>query len=122
MTKNILVVDDEDDVRDAIKTVLEGANYSVATAGGAEDALALLRENEYDLALLDFFMPGMDGIELCEAIRADSALEGLKLAFLTVATFSKEEKQRLDELGVLDHILKPFDNADLVTRVGKLAE
>ena len=68
---NVLVVDDERDVRDAIKRVLERAGYSVRTTGEAGDALAELRRCGADIVITDIIMPKIDGVEVIESIRRE---------------------------------------------------
>lgn len=120
MGKKILVVDDEADVRTAIKDVLEDEGYGVSTAEAGKEALAILKKEKFDLAILDFFMPEMSGRELAEEIRKDPQIKNAKFAFLTVADFGVQGKQQLKKLDSLDYIRKPFDNEDLVRRVKKM--
>ena len=89
-----------------------------------KEALKLLKETKEkpDLILLDMFMPEMSGREVCERIRKDDELKNLKVAFLTVAAFRDQGKQMLKDLNVLDYILKPFDNDDLINRIKKLVD
>jgi len=70
--------------------------------------------------LIDFFMPGMSGRELCEKIRADSKLKNLKVVLVTGVTFSQTGIKALDKLDVLDYIKKPFEYKDLIKRVKKI--
>ncbi len=67
--QNILVVDDEPDVRDSVKYVLDRAGYSVRTAESAMDALAELARNPTDLVITDIIMPQINGVEAIESIR-----------------------------------------------------
>lgn len=120
MSKKILVVDDEKDVRNVVKVVLEDAGYKVATVSDGPNALKKLRKELRDLVLIDMFMPRMSGRELCERIRSDKKLKKLKCAFLTVAEFSDAGKEELKRMKVLDYIKKPFDNKDLARRVKKM--
>ena len=121
MTKKILIVDDEADICESIKTLLEDAGFYVETVSSGPEALENLRKNaNFDLVLIDFFMPEMSGRELLEKIREDSKLRELKCAFLTVAEFSGRGIGELKKLHSLDYIKKPFDNEDLVRRVKKM--
>ncbi|MCX6817398.1 MAG: response regulator [Candidatus Aenigmarchaeota archaeon] len=118
--KKILVVDDEESLRELVSAVLEHEGYDVATASDGEDCLNKLKTMSPDLILLDMMMPGMSGREVCDKIRKDPKTRGLKIAFLTVAKFSEAGKDILKEMKVLDYINKPFDNDDLVKRVKKM--
>ena len=70
----ILLVDDEEIHRTLEKEVLDGPQYAISEASNGEEALALLREQEFDVVLLDKRMPGMDGDELCQRIRGELGL------------------------------------------------
>ncbi|MFH1237320.1 MAG: response regulator [Candidatus Aenigmatarchaeota archaeon] len=118
--KKILVVDDEESLRELVSAVLEHEGYAVNTASDGEDCLKKLKTMSPDLILLDMMMPGMSGREVCDKIRKDPKTKGLKIAFLTVAKFSEAGKDILKEMKVLDYINKPFDNDDLVKRVKKM--
>lgn len=120
MTKKIMVVDDELYIRKAVKITLKSEGYDVVTASSGEECLEKLRKEKVDLVLTDVFMPGMSGIRLCEIIRKDNKLKSLKIAFVTVATFSKMTEIGLEGLDILDYIQKPFDNEDLVKRVKRI--
>ena len=120
VTKTILVVDDEADIRTFLKTILEDEGYSVSTAESGKDALAKLKKDVFDLVLLDFFMPEMSGRELAETIRADPKLKGTRLAFLTVAEFGAKGRDELKKLGSLDYIRKPIKIADFKKRMKKI--
>lgn len=120
MAKKILVVDDEEDARALIKTVLEDGGYEVTEAKGGKEGLAMLKEKKFNLILIDFFMPVMTGRDLAEAIRKNKKTKTAKFAFLTVATFGKKGHEELKILGSLDYIQKPFDNEDFLKRIKKI--
>ncbi|MFQ6129443.1 MAG: response regulator [Candidatus Hadarchaeaceae archaeon] len=120
MAKKVMIVDDEADLCETVKLLLEGRGFEVVTVLSGGEALEKLKKEKVDLALIDFFMPGMTGRDLVDKIRADPKLKDLKLAFLTVASFGKVGLEDLRKLGVLDYIRKPFDNEDLVRRVKKI--
>ncbi|MFQ6129924.1 MAG: PleD family two-component system response regulator [Candidatus Hadarchaeaceae archaeon] len=120
MPKKIMVVDDDLFIRKAVKITLEGEGYDVVTASSGEECLKKLRKEKIDLMLTDVFMPRMSGIRLCEMIRKNKKLKPLKIAFLTVATFSKMTEIGLEGLNIIDYIQKPFDNEDLVRRVKRI--
>lgn len=120
MTKKILVVDDEADIRSMLKTLLEDRGYQVSAAEDGKECLAMLKKSKFDLILIDFFMPEMSGRELAEKIRSDSKLKNLKVVFLTAATFSQAGMKQFDKMDVLDCIKKPFENDDLVKRIKKI--
>lgn len=120
MAKKVMVVDDEPDLCETVKLLLEGKGFETVTALSGAEALKKLRKEPVDLVLIDFFMPGMTGRGLADEIRKDPKLKKLKLAFLTVALFGEVGREDLQKLGILEYIQKPFDNEDLVRRVKKM--
>lgn len=119
MAKQIMIVDDEESIRELVGAVLEAEGYDVITASDGSDCLQKLKTVKPDLILLDMMMPGISGRETCEKIRADPKTKNIKVIFVTVARFSEAGKDTLTKLKVQDYVTKPFDNADLIARVKK---
>ena len=115
-----MIVDDEQPINKVVVDILEPEGYKVLQAMSGLEALNKLKKIIPDLILIDFFMPGMSGRELCEKIRADGKLKNLKVVFLTAATFTKSGMKELDKMDVLDYIKKPFEYKDLIKRVKKI--
>jgi len=110
--KTILVVDDEPDVRDTVKMILEKKGYTVLTAVDGDDCLNMLHEKNPDLILLDIMMPGTPVKDVIKQI------ENIKIAFLSVVRTSEAEKQDLlKQKNIVDFIQKPFDVNNLIKRV-----
>ncbi len=109
----VLVVDDEDRIRRLIRMYLEREDFIIEEADNGADALTLAIENDYDVILLDIMMPEMDGIEVCEAIRAEKSTPILML------TAKGEESNRVQgfESGADDYIVKPFSPREVILRV-----
>ncbi len=120
MSKKIMVVDDEAPIREAMKAMFEAEGLKVLTAASGPECLEKLKNEQVDLVLLDFFMPGMNGREVLEKIREDPTLKFLKVAIRTVAQFGEVGKKKLRKLNIADYIAKPFDNSDLIRRVKRL--
>ena len=121
--KHVLIVDDEQDIRRFLKTLLENEGYHVTTANGGSEALESLKKETPDLVLIDYFMPEMNGLELCQRIRNNLHLTDLKLAFITVANYGKDiTPTDLENLNIDYFIKKPFDNNDLLKKVKELVE
>jgi len=116
----IMVVDDEESLRELISAIFSSEGYEVMTASSGQECLEKLNTEKPDLILMDMMMPGMSGRETAEKIRQNPKTKDLKIVFLTVARFSETGKDVLDKLDVLDYITKPFDNDDLVSRVKKM--
>jgi DNA-binding response OmpR family regulator len=112
----ILVVDDDETVRDVVRRYLERAGHDVLTAGDGETALALVDERRLDLVVLDLMLPGLGGIEVCTRIRRGSALPVLMLTAL-----GEEDDRILGlEVGADDYVTKPFSPRELTLRVGSI--
>lgn len=110
--KKILVVDDEPDVRETVKIILEQKGYKVSTAADGDECIKKLNEETPDLILLDIMMPGMPIAEVVEKI------ENTKIAFMSVVRISEARKKGLcKQDNVVDFIQKPFDVLDLIQRV-----
>ncbi|MBI3036091.1 response regulator [Candidatus Woesearchaeota archaeon] len=120
MAKKVLIIDDEEDTRLLVKTLLEDEGCQVAEAKSGKEGIDKLKKKRFDLVLVDMFMPGISGREMCERVRKDSKIKNVKCAFLTVAQFSEEGKRELKKLGCLDYIEKPIDNEDFIKRVKKM--
>lgn len=112
MPARILVVDDQEAVRDFTQKILVRAGYEVALAGNGAEALAALDEADFDLILMDAHMPVMTGAAATRRIRA---LEGPR-ATIPIIAFSGDE-QSLEAAGVNDHIAKPFTRAELLAKI-----
>jgi CheY-like chemotaxis protein len=112
MPARILVVDDQEAVRDFTRKILVRAGYEVALAGNGAEALAALDEADFDLILMDAHMPVMTGAAATRRIRA---LEGPR-STIPIIAFSGDE-QSLAAAGVNDHIDKPFTKVELLAKV-----
>lgn len=115
--KLIMVVDDEENLRELVKAILEPGGFDVILVEDGNKCLEKLKKVKPDLVLMDMFMPKMSGRETVDRIRKNRKTKDLKVVFLTVARFSETGKDILGGMKVLDYITKPFDNEDLVRRV-----
>ena len=113
---HILVVDDDDRLRDLLKQYLSGNGYRVTAAGDAADARARLRSMAFDLIVLDVMMPGEDGLALTASLKRASETPILLL------TARNEPEDRIDglERGADDYLAKPFEPRELVLRISNL--
>ncbi len=109
----VLVVDDEQIVREVVCTYLEREGYRVLQAADGVSARAMLEQGQPSLVVLDLMLPGVDGLELCRWIRSTSELPVIML------TARGEEADRIVglELGADDYVTKPFSPRELVARV-----
>lgn len=122
MAKTILVVDDEPDIRESVRQVLQTKGYSVALAEDGRDFLSQLQKNIPDLVLLDIMMPGLTTKQILSRIQAESKCAGMKIMFLTALHMTEAEKEGLlKEKNVVGFITKPFKIAYLLDQVAKAA-
>lgn len=113
---NILVADDELSMLKIIEAYLKKEKFNVLTASSGEEALEKFYENKIDLAILDWMMPNIDGIEVCKQIKEKS---DTKVMMLTAKGQVDDEIDALN-IGADDYIKKPFDPRLLIIRVKKL--
>jgi|SRR5256885_724940 len=115
----ILVADDDDDILFLVTTRLRRDGHEVVSASRGDDALALAREVKPTLAVLDVGMPGLDGLEVLEQIRADETLRATKVLLLT-AKAQESDVRRGYAVGADAYVKKPFSPAALSERVREL--
>lgn len=115
----ILVVDDEEDIRELVALNLDREGYTVLTCETGEQALALARAKKPDLVLLDLMLPGIDGLEVCKRLKADPARQHVPVVMLTAKGEESDIVAGL-ELGADDYVTKPFSGKVLVARVRRL--
>jgi two-component system KDP operon response regulator KdpE len=112
-TGRILVVDDAPQIRRVMRTALSAEGYVVDDARTAEEAIAKIHDNRYDLVLLDINMPGLGGFEACRSIRAVS---DMAIIMLTVRNSERDRVDALDA-GADDFVSKPFSTPELLARI-----
>ena len=113
MTQRILVVDDDDALREMVGLVLSGAGFHPLFAADGLEAVRVFSESSPDLVLLDIMLPGLSGIEVCKQIRTQS---GVPIIMLTAKGETEDVVLGL-EAGADDYVVKPHNGAELVARV-----
>ncbi|MGE3193470.1 MAG: MtrAB system response regulator MtrA [Microbacteriaceae bacterium] len=113
MNARILVVDDDTAISEMIGIVLKGEGYEPQFAADGAEALDLFRTMRPDLVLLDLMLPGIDGIQVCSTIRAES---GVPIIMLTAKGETTDVVKGL-ESGADDYVVKPFNPKELVARI-----
>jgi two-component system response regulator MtrA len=113
MKARVLVVDDDTALAEMLGIVLRGEGFDPVHCADGESAMAVFRETRPDLVLLDVMLPGLDGIEVCRRIRAES---GVPIVMLTAKTDTVDVVVGL-ESGADDYVVKPFKPKELVARV-----
>jgi DNA-binding response OmpR family regulator len=117
----VLVADDDEDILLLVTTRLRRDGFDVVSASSGDRALALARERKPAIAVLDIGMPGLDGLEVLEQIRADEALSGTLVLLLT-AKAQESDVRRGYEAGADAYVRKPFSPAELSKRVRELLD
>jgi DNA-binding response OmpR family regulator len=116
---DILVAEDDRDIADLIAHYFSRAGWRAHITGTGDEALASARRNQTDLIILDVMLPGLSGLEVCRALRADRTTAAIPIIMLTARA---EESDRIIglEIGADDYVSKPFSPNELVARVRAL--
>ena len=117
--ETILIVEDEQINLLVLKMSMEKNGYTTIQASDGDEALKLIEENHPDLILLDVMMPGKDGFEVCSIVKSNPATRNIKIILLTALNARKDIDKGI-ECGVDDFISKPFNEKELLFRVGSL--
>lgn len=119
--KNILVVDDNQDIAELLKVTLEIAGYQCTSTNSGQQCLQLLEKNNFDLLLLDVAMPGITGVDILKKVKSDPTLSKNKIVFITASSPTDEIESELIEQGALDVLKKPITEDVLLRAVEKYA-
>ena len=117
--KSILIVDDEQDVRETLESVLEKLEFKPFVAGGGEEALTVVQKEKIDIVLSDLYMPEMDGIELLKRIKAKDK----NIVFLMITAHPTIETA-VDAIkkGAYDYLTKPFHIDEVRVKINRALE
>ncbi len=113
MARRILIADDEPNIVTSLEFLMRGGDYEVRVALNGEEALRLAESFRPDVVLLDVMMPQRSGFEVCEKIRANPALQEIKIIMLTAKGRNAERDRGLN-LGANAYITKPFSTKELM--------
>jgi DNA-binding response OmpR family regulator len=113
---HILVAEDDRDIAELISHYLKKSGWSAHVAGTGDEALAHARAHPVDAIVLDLMLPGIDGLEVCRALRSDRTTAAVPVIMLT-ARADEQDRIRGLELGADDYIAKPFSPNELVARI-----
>jgi two-component system, OmpR family, alkaline phosphatase synthesis response regulator PhoP len=120
MTKKILLIDDDNDIREATQLCLEIiGNWQIVTASSGTEGLAKAISEQPSLILLDVMMPDMDGLKTLKELQANSLTTNIPVIFLTAKAHPAEQRQ-FTQLKVLGVITKPYDPFDLSNRIAEV--
>jgi DNA-binding response OmpR family regulator len=112
----ILLAEDDDGVADTLNDILMEDGYEVRRAADGVQAVELMKQQQFDLVLLDLQMPAMDGFSVCRILRSDARLQSLPILVLTVRSDPADILAGFAE-GATDYMTKPFSEAQLRARV-----
>ncbi|OGI10066.1 MAG: DNA-binding response regulator [Candidatus Margulisbacteria bacterium GWF2_35_9] len=114
--RKILIVDDEKDIVELIKYNLIKSSYETIVAYDGKDAIKLIEKNKPDLILLDWMLPGMDGIEVCKHVKGNRELNHIPIIMVS-AKGEEFDKVLAFEIGADDYVPKPFSMKELLARI-----
>ncbi|MFN2233631.1 MAG: response regulator [Anaerolineales bacterium] len=121
-TKKIVYVEDELEMIDLVKLILNRKGYEVIGAAGGREGLDIIRDVLPDLVLLDLMMPDIEGWEVYQQMRADDATKHIPVIIITAKAQNIDKVLGLHIAKVNDYISKPFSPQDLVTSIEKIFE
>ncbi|MFN2611409.1 MAG: PleD family two-component system response regulator [Actinomycetota bacterium] len=121
MTKTLLIAEDEAGIRSLVRMTLTRADYEILEAEDGPAALALAREHRPRMILLDVGMPGMNGFEVCKALKADPATKDIVIVMLTAMAQESDQKRGV-ESGADGYLMKPFSPLALLKKVDETFE
>ncbi|MCK5201415.1 MAG: response regulator transcription factor, partial [Spirochaetales bacterium] len=116
MQHKILIIEDEPDIAGILEYLLRDEGYEVTVAYTGEEGLRLITEQEYNLIVLDLFLPGIDGLTVCNRIKQSSTIP---IIILSARDGDSDVVSGL-EIGAEDYITKPFNHREFILRVGKI--
>lgn len=119
--KKILIVDDEQDIVESLKFVLESADYICYCAYNGEDGLRLAKEIIPDLIILDVMMPKINGYKISRLLKYDNKYKNIPI-FMITARSQEGDKLIGEETGANEYITKPFDLSEVVQKVKQYLE
>ncbi|MBU8881040.1 response regulator [Bacillus sp. FJAT-29790] len=119
--KKILLAEDEEVLRMLIVDTLEAEDYEIDEAADGQEALDLFQQNDYDLAIIDYMMPVLTGLEVIEKIKANSEKRAVKILMLS-AKSQQFEQERVLEAGADYFMAKPFSPLQLLDKVGEILD
>ena len=121
MDKKVLIADDEQNIVISLEFLMKREGYQVEVANDGEEAVRRIRASRPDLVLLDVMMPKKSGFEVCQEIRSDPEMAGVRILMLTAKGRDTEVAKGL-ALGANAYMTKPFSTRELVQKVAELLE
>ncbi len=119
MPRTVMVIDDDSEIVDMTRLILEGGGYEVISAASGQEALRTLERTRPELILLDINMPGMDGFQVLRLLKVDERTNHIPVALFSIKTAVRDHLHGLQE-GAFDYITKPFSCDELLGRVERI--
>ena len=121
MNKKVLIADDEQNIVISLEFLMKREGFEVVVANDGEEAIRRIRADQPDLVLLDVMMPKKSGVEVCQEVKSDPALGGVRILMLTAKGRDTEVAKGL-ALGADAYMTKPFSTRELVDKVRSMLE
>ena len=119
MDKKVLLIEDEPNIIEAVSFILSRDGWNVKTHSNGHDAVDAVRARQPDLVILDVMLPGKNGFDILQDIRADAQFSALPVLMLTARGQSKD-REMAERFGVSRFMTKPFSNAEVLSAVREL--
>lgn len=121
LAKKILVVDDNREITEMVKTMLESSPYSCVTANSGQECLKLVQDQKFDLILLDMAMPEMSGLDVLAKLKENNKMEQNKVVLFTASPmYTEMDLTKIQEqYGAIERVKKPFTDSELLTLIDK---
>ncbi len=119
--KKILIADDNENIREALTYLLEDQGYLLSLAKDGAETLLRVKEVRPDILFLDIMMPGMNGYDVCRAIKSDPELKDIYVIMLT-AKGQVAEQERGREVGADEYIVKPFSPMEILAKIKNILD
>jgi len=116
--KTIIIVDDDDDIRELVEITLEDSQYRLYTAKDGEAGLKAIQNDRPDLVILDWVMPKLTGLEVLRKLRENPITAGIAVVLLT-SQDNREHQEEIQTLGIFSYLQKPFSPLELIQTVQK---
>ena len=120
MKKKILIIDDQEDLLELTRRVLQSRGYEVLTLNHAEIALETIKKEFPDLVLMDMIMPVKDGIQICQEMKSDAAVRHIPVILTTGQVMEESEYSKEGSTAPNDYLRKPFELDELLSKIGNL--
>ena len=119
MPKKVLVVDDEPQIVLLVSGRLKANGFEVIEASNGEEGLRKAKSERPDLILLDIMMPGMDGYEVCAALKSDQRYKDIPIILFTAKAGEEAQRVGLEDCGANGYVTKPFEPSALLSKISE---